>query len=94
MLCGQVESSWEFFVFDFGISVFEVCLMCSSLIQFFFHFPGQCVTSKVILMGSLLFYSSNILRWQSLHKKICTVVFFCLKKFVVTVVAVFLSFCS
>ena len=44
----------------------EKCLfMCLSLMRIlgynFFHFPGQCENSKVLLMCSLLFHSANLL---------------------------------
>ena len=78
----------------------QICLfMCSSfkrfcVVQFFFHFLGLCVASKVILMCSLLVHSTSLLGQRSLQKRICAEVIFCSKKIVVTVLAVFLSFWS
>ena len=36
MRCGYAESSWEFYVFDFGVIVSEIYLfLCSSVMRFF-----------------------------------------------------------
>ena len=55
MRCGFVDSSWEYYVFDFGLCVSEICLFCGcswcDLSWYkFIHFSGHCVASWVILM--------------------------------------------
>ena len=36
MRCGRIDGSWEYYVFNFAISVSEICLfLCSSLMRFF-----------------------------------------------------------
>ena len=36
MRCGHADGSWEYYVFNFGMYVSELCLfVCSSLMRFF-----------------------------------------------------------
>ena len=63
MRCGFADSSWEYYVFDFGLCVSEICLFCvcswCDLMWYkFIHISGHCVASWVILMCSILFHSS------------------------------------
>ena len=48
MRCGRADGSWEYYVFNFGISVSEICLfLCSSFMRFF------CVTRFFIFEDSV-----------------------------------------
>ena len=43
MRCGHADISWEYYVFDLGVNVSEICLfLCSSSMRYlwykFFHF--------------------------------------------------------
>ena len=36
MRCGHADGSWEYYVFDFGVNVSEICIfLCSSFMRFF-----------------------------------------------------------
>ena len=65
--CGCAKGSWDYKVFDFGLYVSKICHLCLSLmrsfvVQFFFRISGHYVANYVLLMCSLLFHSSGLLR--------------------------------